>query len=108
MNTLLEYIVEIKRDRKRLNRVYQSFTNSTAAEDFLNEAIVSDPPDKYRFYLKGAIIRQHGLFIDDPPNVKDHRAGGIKCCETGIALVAGSGASPCWATFHYKQIQKCP
>jgi|GEM_PF-4751775 hypothetical protein len=31
------------------------------------------------------------------PNVKDHRAGGIDYCEAGIALVAGSGASPCWA-----------
>ena len=31
------------------------------------------------------------------PNVRGHRAGGIDGCEAEVALIAGSGASPCWA-----------
>ena len=39
------------------------------------------------------------------PNVKDHRAGGIDGGEAGIALVAGSGASPCWAIIFERGIK---
>ena len=39
----------------------------------------------------------HRTTIKRAPNVKDHRAGGIKCYEAVLTLIAGSGASPCWA-----------
>ena len=33
------------------------------------------------------------------PNVRDHRAGRCGVCEAGKFIVAGSGASTCWADF---------
>jgi hypothetical protein len=42
-----------------------------------------------------------GIIFLVPPNVRDHRAGGMDGFEAESALVAGSGASPCWADCFY-------
>lgn len=45
----------------------------------------------------GAQLRDLSYVLCTQPNVKDHRAAALDRCEAEIALVAGSGASPCWA-----------